>query len=131
MGGGATRCLPSNTEALAMAVAIAAHEDQPAAAWGAVFSMALCVAMLIASEFMPVSLLTPMAVGLNATEGHLGQAISISGLLAIAASMLVTTLAGQVDRKWVLVVMTALMLLSLVLVASAPNFTVLMLGRAL
>ncbi|MCK6102929.1 hypothetical protein [Brevundimonas sp. EYE_349] len=28
---------------------------KPAAAWGAVLSMALCVAMLIASEFMPVT----------------------------------------------------------------------------
>ena len=29
--------------------------------WSAVGSMALCVALLIASEFMPVSLLTPIA----------------------------------------------------------------------
>ena len=58
------------------------------AAWGGVLSMALCVAMLIASEFMPVSLLTPMAEGLRATEGQTGQAISISGLFAVAASLL-------------------------------------------
>jgi predicted MFS family arabinose efflux permease len=101
------------------------------AAWGGVLSMALCVAMLIASEFMPVSLLTPMAEGLRATEGQTGQAISISGLFAVAASMLVTTLAGQLNRKWVLVGLTGLMLLSLVLVAAAPSFTVLMTGRAL
>lgn len=101
------------------------------AAWGAVLSMALCVAMLIASEFMPVSLLTPMAEGLHATEGQTGQAISISGLFAVAASLLITTAAGTLNRKWVLVAMTAFMLLSLVLVAAAPNFTVLMIGRAL
>lgn len=101
------------------------------AAWGAVLSMALCVALLIASEFMPVSLLTPMAAGLGATEGQTGQAISISGLFAVAASLLVTTAAGTLNRKWVLVAMTALMLLSLVLVAAAPNFTILMVGRAL
>ena len=29
--------------------------------WSAIGSMTLCVAMLIASEFMPVSLLTPIA----------------------------------------------------------------------
>ncbi len=110
---------------------------RPAAAWGAVLSMALCVAMLIASEFMPVSLLTPMAEGLrateglHATEGQTGQAISISGLFAVLASMLITTAAGKVNRKWVLVAMTACMLLSLVLVAAAPNFAVLMIGRAL
>jgi len=103
----------------------------PQAAWGAVLSMTLCVAMLIASEFMPVSLLTPMAEGLHATEGQTGQAISISGFFAVAASLLVTTLAGTLNRKWVLVAMTACMLVSLVLVADAPNFAVLILGRAL
>lgn len=101
------------------------------AAWGAVLSMALCVAMLIASEFMPVSLLTPMAEGLHATEGQTGQAISVSGLFAVVASLLVTTVAGTLNRKWVLVAMTAFMLASLVLVAAAPNFSILMLGRAL
>lgn len=114
-----------------MAAVTTMNEGRPTAAWGAVLSMALCVAMLIASEFMPVSLLTPMAAALNATEGQTGQAISVSGLFAIAASMLVTTVAGRLDRKWVLVAMTALMLLSLVLVAAAPNFAMLMLGRAL
>lgn len=115
-----------------MAVAtISIEEARPAAAWGAVLSMALCVAMLIASEFMPVSLLTPMAEGLRASEGQTGQAISISGLFAMAASMLVTTVAGRLNRKWVLVAMTALMLVSLVLVAAAPNFAVLLVGRAL
>jgi len=115
-----------------MAVAAVSEEGAaPAAAWGAVLSMALCVAMLIASEFMPVSLLTPMAEGLRATEGQTGQAISISGLFAVAASLLVTTAAGTLNRKWVLVAMTAFMLASLILVAAAPNFAVLMIGRAL
>ena len=112
---------------------VAALEDAGSkpAAWGAVLSMALCVAMLIASEFMPVSLLTPMAEGLGATEGQTGQAISISGLFAVAASLLITTAAGTLNRKWVMVAMTGFMLASLVLVAAAPNFAVLMIGRAL
>lgn len=102
-----------------------------APAWGAVLSMALCVAMLLASEFMPVSLLTPMAESLGAKEGATGQAISISGLFALAASLMITTVAGQLDRKWVLVGLTALMLLSLAMVAMAPNFAVLMIARAI
>ncbi len=114
-----------------MDAATADVSHKPVAAWGAVLSMALCVAMLIASEFMPVSLLTPMAAGLGATEGQTGQAISVSGLFAVAASLLITTAAGKLNRKWVLVAMTAFMLLSLVLVAAAPNFGVLMIGRAL
>ncbi len=35
--------------------------------WSAVRSMALCVSLLIASEFMPVSFLTPIATDLRAT----------------------------------------------------------------
>ncbi|MDK3016692.1 MFS transporter [Pseudodonghicola flavimaris] len=101
------------------------------AAWGAVLSMSLCVAMLIAAEFMPVSLLTPIARGLGATSGQTGQAISISGFFAVATSLLITTVAGRLNRKAVLIAMTALMLISLAMVAMAPSFAVLMLARAL
>lgn len=97
----------------------------------AVLSMALCVAMLIAAEFMPVSLLTPMAEGLSATEGQTGQAISISGLFAVITSLVITTVAGRLNRKWVLIAMTSFMLLSLVLVATASNFLMLMIARSL
>ena len=49
---------------------------RPAGGRGAVLSMALCVMVLIASEFMPVSLLTPIASDLRMTEGLAGQAPS-------------------------------------------------------
>ncbi len=113
------------------ATAPTSEATTPTAAWGAVLSMALCVALLIASEFMPVSLLTPMAEGLDASVGQTGQAVSISGLFAVIASLGVSTVAGRLNRKWVLVGLTGLMGVSLVLVAAAPNFEVLMVGRAL
>lgn len=100
-------------------------------AWGAVGSMTLCVAMLIASEFMPVSLLTPIATDLHATEGMAGQAISVSGLFAVVTSFFIATVAGRFDRRRVLLALTALMSVSLVLIAQAPNFAVLMIARAL
>ena len=59
---------------------------------GAVLSMALCVAVLIASEFMPVSLLSPIATDLGVTEGRAGQAISISGLFAVITSLTIARL---------------------------------------
>ncbi len=49
--------------------------------WGAVLAMSLCAFALVASEFLPVSLLTPIAADLSLTEGQAGQAISISGFL--------------------------------------------------
>jgi predicted MFS family arabinose efflux permease len=126
-------CLSTNREAsmLTATAPTTSEAPTPVAAWGAVLSMALCVALLIASEFMPVSLLTPMAEGLGASVGQTGQAVSISGLFAVVASLGVGTVAGRLNRKRVLVGLTGLMGLSLVLVAAAPNFEVLMMGRAL
>ena len=58
-----------------------------ASGWGAVFALTLCVATLIASEFMPVSLLTPLAADLHISEGRAGQAIAVSGVLAVVTSL--------------------------------------------
>jgi predicted MFS family arabinose efflux permease len=99
--------------------------------WSAVGSLALCVTLLIAAEFMPVSLLTPIATDLGATVGMAGQAISISGLFAVVTSLLIATVAARFDRRHVLVALTGLMLCSLALIASAQNFAVLMVARAL
>lgn len=99
--------------------------------WSAVGSMSMCVAMLIAAEFMPVSLLTPIAADLGATKGMAGQAISISGLFAVVTSLLIPTVASRFDRRHVLMTLTGVMLASLLLIASAPNFLVLMAARAL
>lgn len=99
--------------------------------WSAVGSMALCVALLIAAEFMPVSLLTPIANDLGATVGMAGQAISISGLFAVITSLFIATFAARFDRRHVLVGLTGVMLCSLVLIALAPNYAVLMVARAL
>lgn len=99
--------------------------------WGAVFALALGASALIASEFMPVSLLTPIASDLRVTEGQAGQAIAISGLFAVATSLLISTVAGRIDRKIVLLGLTALMMISGTIVSLAPNYLVFMVGRAL
>src|SRR3954466_10502567 len=88
--------------------------------WSAVGAMTLCVALLIASEFMPVSLLTPLAADLHATEGQAGQAISVSGLFAVITSLLIATVAGRFNRRAILTGLTVVMLGSLVLIATAP-----------
>jgi predicted MFS family arabinose efflux permease len=98
---------------------------------GAVLSMALCVMVLIASEFMPVSLLTPIASDLRMTEGLAGQAISVSGIFAVLTSLVVSGVTARLDRRSVLLALTSVMILSGTLVAVAPSSVVLMVGRAL
>jgi predicted MFS family arabinose efflux permease len=104
---------------------------EPRAAWGAVFSMALCVAVLIASEFMPVSLLTPIATDLGMTEGGVGQAISVSGIFSVVTSLFIAGLTRSIDRKLVLTSFSFLLVVSGLVVTFAPTYTVLMIGRAL
>ncbi|QKN18369.1 MFS transporter (plasmid) [Sinorhizobium meliloti WSM1022] len=102
-----------------------------AAAWGVVASMALCVAVLIASEFMPVSLLTPIALDLGMSEGEAGQAISISGLFAVLTSLFIAGFTRKIDRKFVLSSFSLMLIVSGLVVSFAPNYTALMVGRAL
>ena len=104
--------------------------DRPAR-WGAVFALTLCVSTLIASEFMPVSLLTPVAADLQVTEGQAGQAIAVSGLFAVLTSLLIATVSRGVDRRRLLLGFTGLMLASGLIVALAPGYAVLMFGRAM
>ncbi|WCK05751.1 MFS transporter [Agrobacterium tumefaciens] len=105
--------------------------EQGYAAWGAVFSMTLCVFVLIASEFMPVSLLTPIAADLGVSEGNTGQAISISGIFAVLTSLFIAILVRRFDRRAVVLCLTALLILSGAAVTFAPSYPLLMLGRAL
>ena len=103
----------------------------PVAAWGAVLAMSLCVFVLIASEFMPVSLLTPIASELHMTEGEAGQAISVSGIFAVVTSVFIASTVRRIDRKVLLLALTGLMLASGMIVALAANYAVFMIGRAL
>lgn len=64
-------------------------------ACGAVIAMALCATILIASDFMPVSLLTPIARDLAITEGHAGQSISISGFFALVTGLFILAFVWQ------------------------------------
>src|SRR5690606_27390317 len=85
----------------------------------------------IASEFMPVSLLTPIASELQVSEGQAGQAIAISGAFAVLTSLFISTIAGNLDRKTLLLALTGVMAVSGTIVAIAPNYPLFMLGRAL
>src|SRR6478736_826733 len=98
--------------------------------WSAVFALTLCVATLIASEFMPVSLLTPIAGTLGLSEGGAGQAIAVSGLFAVVTSLVISPLTRGINRRHVLLGLTLVMILSGLTVAFAPTATVFMVGRA-
>jgi predicted MFS family arabinose efflux permease len=103
----------------------------PQRGWSAVLAMSLAAFALVASEFMPVSLLTPIATELHITEGQAGQGISVSGAFALVTSLVIAAIAARVERKKLLLCLTLLMIVSGTVVALAPGYPSFMLGRAL
>ncbi len=100
-------------------------------AWGAVFVMSLCCAVLIASEFMPISLLTPISSDLNMSEGQVGQAIAISGIFAVITSLSISRVFKAWDRRHIILLLTLLMIASGIVITFAHSAALFMLGRAI
>lgn len=102
-----------------------------APAWGAVISMTLGVFGLVTAEFLPASLLTPMANDLGINEALAGQAVSATAIVAMITCLLIATLTRRFDRRHVLLGFSILLIISNILVAIAPNLSFLLMGRVL
>lgn len=100
-------------------------------AWGAVISMALGVFGLVTAEFLPASLLTPMAQELEVSEGMAGQAVTATAVVALITSLLVSAATRNIDRRHVLLGFTVMLMASNLMVAFAPDIMVLLVGRVL
>lgn len=100
-------------------------------AWGAVFAMAFGVFGLITAEFLPVSLLTPIAASLQVSEGQAGQTVTVTALVALLTSLVVGSVTRRLDRRVVMLAFTLLLVASALLVALASNLTLILLARVL
>lgn len=72
------------------------------------------VTALIASEFIPVSLLTPISEGLGITPGTAGQTVTAVGAAAFITSLLIAPLLPKTDRGRLLLLFTFLTALTFV-----------------
>ncbi|STT59896.1 putative inner membrane transport protein [Klebsiella pneumoniae] len=100
-------------------------------AWRAVYALALGVFGLIVAEFLPASLLTPMASSLGVSEGMAGQAVTATALVALVTGLLIATATRNIDRRWVLMFFSILQIVSSLMVAFADSLAFLLLGRLL
>jgi MFS transporter, DHA1 family, purine ribonucleoside efflux pump len=101
-----------------------------AATWFAVLSMAATSFALVSAEFLPAGLLTPMARDLGITEGTAGQVVTATVSVGAVTALLSNVLIGRLNRKTVLVGLSALAIASNVLASVAADFWLLLLGRA-
>lgn len=99
--------------------------------WAAVASIAFGTFAMVTSEFLPIGLLSPIAADLGVTEGQAGLMVTVPGLLAAIAAPAVTLAARGADRRRLLLVLTGLLVAANAVVAAAPNFTVVLIGRVL
>lgn len=102
---------------------------EPVSQWSAVFSLAMGVFGLVTAEFLPASLLTPMADALQISEGQAGQAVTVTAGVALFSGLLVPSLTKRLDRRLILLLFSTLLIISDVLVALAPDLTVLLIAR--
>ena len=116
-----------------MSSCIAAEESLANArpAWRAVYALALGVFGLIVAEFLPASLLTPMAASLGVSEGMAGQAVTATALVALVTGLLIPPATKNIDRRWVLMFFSVLQIVSSLMVAFASSLEFLLLGRLL
>ncbi|NKK63668.1 MFS transporter [Rhizobium leguminosarum] len=105
--------------------------DDTATSWSAVTCLSLLTFLLVGLEFLPVSLLTPIARDLSISEGQAGLAITVSGVFAVITSLFGNAFLARIDRKSVVVLYTAVLVASSLAVAFAPNFLVFLVGRCL
>jgi DHA1 family purine ribonucleoside efflux pump-like MFS transporter len=102
-----------------------------AAKWPAVVSLALGVFGLVTAEFLPASLLTAMASDLSITEGVAGQTVTATALIGAIAAPSIPLLTRRVDRKYVMILLTLLLVLSNGLAATADSLWTLLVARVL
>ncbi|MEO9168609.1 MAG: MFS transporter, partial [Aestuariivirga sp.] len=96
-----------------------------------IVSLALGVFALVTAEFLPASLLTPIATDLGVSIGAAGQSVTTTSIVAGFAGISVVIGTSSLDRRKVLLTLTALLVVSSVIAAFASSLPVLLASRFL
>ena len=101
------------------------------AAWVAIGALALGVFALVTSEFLPASVLTPLARDLGVSVGAAGQAVTATAVIGAIAAPLTPVLTGRWDRRLVMWGLMGLLCASNLLTVFAVNLPMLLVARVL
>ncbi|KQV53562.1 transporter [Pelomonas sp. Root1217] len=99
--------------------------------WPAIASLAMGVFGLVMAEFLPASLLTAMATDLGVSDGAAGQAVTATALVGAVAAPALPLLTRRLDRRVVMLALSALLVLSNALAATAGSLAGLLVARVL
>jgi predicted MFS family arabinose efflux permease len=101
------------------------------ARWGAVVSLTLGVFGLVTAEFLPISLLTPLSIDLGVSTGIAGQTITTTAVVAAIAGPGIVIGTRTVDRRWTVLALTTLLVISSLIAAVATNIYTVFFARVL
>lgn len=107
------------------------QDDSRPAAWAAVGALTLGVFALVTSEFLPASVLTPLARDLGVSVGAAGQAVTATAVVGAFAAPLTPVLTGRFDRRVVMWGLMALLSVSNLLTVFAKDLPTLLVARVL
>lgn len=99
--------------------------------WLAVLAVAVSAFAFVTGEFLPVGLLPQIAQDLGVSPGVAGLMITTPGVMAAIFAPTLIVSAGRMDRRYVFLLLTAVLLLSNIVCAMATNFALMLAGRAL
>jgi predicted MFS family arabinose efflux permease len=99
--------------------------------WLAVVAVAIGAFAFVTTEFLPVGLLSTIAADLGVLPGTAGLMVTVPGVIAAISAPGLMLVAGRMDRRQVFLLLTALLLASNLISAFAPNFVLMLVGRAL
>ncbi|XUW90665.1 MFS transporter [Burkholderia sp. M6-3] len=99
--------------------------------WLAVVAVAIGAFAFVTTEFLPVGLLPRIAADLGVSAGTAGLMVTVPGVIAAISAPGLMLVAGRMDRRLVFLLLTALLLASNLISAFAPNFGLMLVGRAL
>lgn len=99
--------------------------------WLSVVAVAVSAFAFVTAEFLPVGLLSQIAHDLGVKPGVAGLMVTTPGIMAAIFAPALIAGAGRMDRRFVFLLLTAVLLVSNILCAIATSFPVLLAGRAL
>lgn len=98
-------------------------------AWDGILTLSLSVFALVTAEFLPPSVLTPLAADLGVSLGAAGQAVTATAVVGAFAALLVPVFTSRWDRRKVMLGLLLLLCVSNLMTALATNLPMLLAAR--
>jgi predicted MFS family arabinose efflux permease len=99
--------------------------------WLSVIAVAVSAFAFVTAEFLPDGLLPQIANDLGVKPGIAGLMVTTPGVMAAIFAPTLIIGAGRMDRRYVFLLLTTILLISNLLCAVATSFPIMLIGRAM